>query len=88
VKDERLERAAIELDRVIQQLTVAPIEYSITVEAGTQRIIDAYLGDDKVYVHDGEPRTSDGNHMTARECEVHAIEWGMVPLNRGDIDEG
>ena len=33
-----------------------------------------------LYRHDGEPRVSDGNHMTARECEVHAIEWGMVKV--------
>ena len=47
-------------------------------------IVDAALPDGDLYQHDGEPRVSDGNHMTASECVVHAIEWGMMKVERGN----
>jgi len=43
------------------------------------RLVD--ICDRVLYEHDGESRTSDGNHLTARECEMHAIEWGMVRVS-------
>jgi len=46
----------------------------------TNIIVNAALGDKVLYEHDGESRLSDDNHMTARECEVHAIEWGMIQV--------
>ncbi len=89
---ERLERAAKVMAKDVWGFNVTDWnrgdlsggdQFNHMVRDFAENIVSAYLGDDELYVHDGELRHSDdGSTMTARECIVHAHEWGMFPLGK------